>query len=165
MRKLAEQLDENGVMEENYGPWRALVVLAAKLYQENVTWHEYQWRICVSYQKKNQITCTFTLPTPCCDDAVQEIDTEEKYFISVEICSGYWQVFVEEEAQEWLELFTPCRKSASEIDAYGVLKWNYNIFSNDYEATSGMGRITKGEWAENVAPKTIVDDVLLYGIT
>ena len=33
MRKLVESLDENDVLEEDDGPWGALVVLAAKPHQ------------------------------------------------------------------------------------------------------------------------------------
>ena len=39
MRKLVERLDENGVVEEDDGPWGALVVISAKLHQGNVPWH------------------------------------------------------------------------------------------------------------------------------
>ena len=33
VRKMAERMDENGVVEEDYGPWGALVVLATKPHQ------------------------------------------------------------------------------------------------------------------------------------
>ena len=79
-----ERIDENIVVEEDIGPWGVLVVLAEKPHQENVPCHEYQSKLCVSYRKLNQVTRTFTSPLPCCDDAVQDIDTEEKYLISVE---------------------------------------------------------------------------------
>ena len=87
-----ERLDENCVMEEYDGPWEALVVLSEKPHQENVSWHKYQWRLCVSYQKMNQVTHPFTFSLSWCDDAVQDIDTEGKYFIAVDMDSGYWQV-------------------------------------------------------------------------
>ena len=50
---MVERLDENGVVEEDDGSWVALVFLAAKPRQANVPWNEYQWRLCVSYQKLN----------------------------------------------------------------------------------------------------------------
>ena len=53
MRNLVETLDENVVTEGYNEPWGPLVVLAAKPHQENVPWHKYQWRICVSYQNMN----------------------------------------------------------------------------------------------------------------
>ena len=92
MRNLLERMDEDGVAEEEYIPWGELVVLAAKPHQENMACHEYQWRLCVSYQKLNQFTRPFAFPITRCDDAVQDIDTEENYFIAVDMNSGYWQV-------------------------------------------------------------------------
>ena len=41
------------MVEEENRPWRALMVLAAKPHKEDVPWHEYQLRLCVSYQKLN----------------------------------------------------------------------------------------------------------------
>ena len=35
MQKLAENMDENGVVEEDEGPWGKLVVLVSKLDQDN----------------------------------------------------------------------------------------------------------------------------------
>ena len=80
------------MVEEDDGPWGALVVLAEKPYQENVPWHEYQWRLCASYQKLNQVTSPLTLPIPCYDEVVQGTNTEENYFIAVDMGSGYWKV-------------------------------------------------------------------------
>ena len=54
----------------------------------------------MSYQKLNQVTQTFAFPMPLCNDTVQDMDTEEKYFIAVEMDSGYWQLVVGEEARE-----------------------------------------------------------------
>ena len=44
---------------------------------------------------------------PLCDDVVHDIETEAKYFISVDMYSVYWQVVSEEEARERLAFFTP----------------------------------------------------------
>ena len=62
--------------------------------------------MCVSYQKLNQATRPFTSPIPCFDEAVQYINTEAKYFISMYMDCGYWQVVSAEEAREILPLFT-----------------------------------------------------------
>ena len=51
--------------------------------------------MCVSYQKLNQVTWPSTLPIPHFDDAVQDIDIEAKYFISVDMDSGYWKLVAE----------------------------------------------------------------------
>ena len=99
-------MDENGVVEEDTRPWVTLVVLAEKPHQENVTWNEYQWRLCVSYKKLNQVTSSFAFPITRYNDSVQDIVTEAKYFIAMEIYSCHWRVVEEEEVCERLELFT-----------------------------------------------------------
>ena len=48
--KLADQLQRNGLIEDDDGPWGAIIVLAAKPHQEEVPWDKYKWRLCVSYQ-------------------------------------------------------------------------------------------------------------------
>jgi hypothetical protein len=49
MNKLGHQLQQNGLIKDDDGPWGALIVLAAKHGQENTPWHDYIWRLCVSY--------------------------------------------------------------------------------------------------------------------
>ena len=75
----------------------------------------------MSYQKLNEVTKSLNLPIPHCDDAVQDIDTEAKYFISVDMDSGYWKVVVEEEARERLALFTPDGKRWWKVMPMGAL--------------------------------------------
>ena len=53
--------------------------------------------VCV-LPKLNQVTCPFAFPIHRCDDAVQGIDIEAKYFIYVYMDSGYWKIVSEEEA-------------------------------------------------------------------
>ena len=61
----------------------------------------------MSYRKLNQFTIQFNFPTLLCDDAVQELYTEAKYLISVDMYSGYWKVVAEEEVRKRLAFFTP----------------------------------------------------------
>ena len=99
-------------MEEYDGPWGTLLVLAEKLHQENAPWQKYQWSLCVSYQKLNQVTRIFTFPIPRCDDAVQDIYTEENHFSAVYTDSGYWQVLAKDEARKKTGIFRSGRKAA-----------------------------------------------------
>ena len=47
------------------------------------------------------------------------METEEKYFIALDMYSGYWKVMSEEEAPERLAFFYLVQKVAVESDAYG----------------------------------------------
>ena len=42
MRNHVRSLYKNGALEEDDGPWVALVVIDAKPHQEKIPWHEYQ---------------------------------------------------------------------------------------------------------------------------
>ena len=53
MLKLLEAFENNRLIEPDDGPYGALIVLAAKPNQEEVPWHEYVWRLCVSYRRLN----------------------------------------------------------------------------------------------------------------
>ena len=56
-----------------------------------------------------------------CDEAIQDIDTEAKYFIDVYMYSGYWKVVAEEEARERLALFAPDGKRKCKVMPMGDL--------------------------------------------
>ena len=56
INKLVDKLKHNGMVEDNGGPWGSLIVFAAKPHQDDVPWKEFQWRLCVSYRKLNQVT-------------------------------------------------------------------------------------------------------------
>jgi hypothetical protein len=51
MQKLIDQLQKNGLIQDDDGPWGALIVLAAKHGQDDTPWHDNIWRLCVSYRK------------------------------------------------------------------------------------------------------------------
>ena len=53
INKLVNQLEEKGLIENDEGPWGAIIVLAAKPHQEEIPWNEYKWRLCVSYHCPN----------------------------------------------------------------------------------------------------------------
>eukprot|EP00978_Attheya_sp_CCMP212_P044026 scaffold297738_cov35-Attheya_sp.AAC.1 len=71
------------MVENDDGPWGAMIVMAAKPGQDDVPWFDFVWRLCVSYRKLNQITRR-------CDDTVLNIGNE-RYRISIDMDSGYWQ--------------------------------------------------------------------------
>ena len=83
------------MVEEYDEPWGAQVVIAAKTHKVNVTWHEYHWRMCVSYRKLNQITHSFDFRITIYDYKVQDINKETKYSLlwtwTVDIENYWWK--------------------------------------------------------------------------
>ena len=76
IEKLTDQLQRNGLIEDDDGLWGAIIMLAAKPHQEDVPWHKYKWRLCISYQWLNQVTHPFEFLIPWCNDAVEDINLD-----------------------------------------------------------------------------------------
>ena len=138
MRTLVEILNGNGVVEEYDRPWGALLIQSAKPNLKNVPWKEYHWRLCVSYQKLNHTTWPFDFTIPRWDDLVQDIYTEENYFIAVDMDSGYWIVVGKEEAHERLALLNLDEKRWQKVIPMVALnaaptgyKWNGTQYLNN----------------------------------
>lgn len=56
-------------------------------------------RFCVDYRKLNQITKKDVYPLPCIDETLEKFHGM-KYFTSLDLASGYWQVEIEEKDKE-----------------------------------------------------------------
>ena len=122
MGDLVEKLLDNGLVEPDDGPWGALIVLAPKAqHRDHTPWHEYDWRLCVSYRKLNQVTRPFTFPIPRCDDAVMDLPADAKFRILTDMFSGYWQIVVEKGSRPKLAFFTPDGKVRWTVMPMGAL--------------------------------------------
>ena len=162
---LLQRLEDNGLIEDDFGPWGAQIVLAAKANQEGVSYKDYQWRLCVSYRRLNTITRPYAYPIPRCDDAVTDIGPEARYFIKLDLDSGYWQVTVEKQSRDRLAFFTPTGKKHFNAMPMGVL--------NAQPVFVAMMNTIQAEWIQktleagipNCGSKVIVDDILLHAYT
>ena len=116
MRWLVVKLEDTYIIEDDDGPWGAFVVVDVKPDQDGVPWEDFKWWLYVSYRWLNQVTRHFEFPMPWCDDAVEDIDTEAKYCITINLDSGYWQVVTEKEARVKLTFFTPDGKKIWKVE-------------------------------------------------
>ena len=89
--KLIKQLEHNGFLVDDEGPWGSMIVLAGKPHQEHVHWSEYIWRLCVSYRQLNAVTRPFVFPIVRCDDAARAMGSAT-YSLALDLDSGYWQI-------------------------------------------------------------------------
>ena len=165
MRKLCDALDDNGLIEDDDGPYGAQIVLAAKPGQDGVPADKFKWRLCVSYRRLNQVTRPFAFPMPRCDDAVEDIDTEAKFFIAIDLDSGYWQILAEKEARTRLAFFTPDGKKRWKVMPMGALNSAATFVAMMQKLQQQWDALAKERGINNVGSKVIVDDVLLYGRT
>ncbi|CAG2194672.1 Transposon Ty3-G Gag-Pol polyprotein,Transposon Ty3-I Gag-Pol polyprotein,Leucine-rich repeat-containing protein 43 [Mytilus edulis] len=74
---------ERGVIEPADGPWSSGIVLVKK--KDGTT------RFCVDYRKVNDLTVKDAYPLPRIDDSLEQL-SGNKWFSTLDLCSGYWQV-------------------------------------------------------------------------
>ena len=179
--ELVNSLEKNGLVEDDDGPWGALVVLAAKANQENTAWYEYIWRLCVSYRRLNQITRPFAFPIRRCDDAVSDIGPQARWYISVDQDSGFWQMLLEKLSRPKLAFFTPNGKKRWTVMPMGALNsssifvamaadlqktWNALATSRNIDTskarTALKGQNTPINIHDTYGSEVIVDDMLFY---
>ena len=82
---------EQGIVEESSSPWASPIVLVAK--------PDGSTRFCVDYRRLNAITKVDEYPLPRVDECL-DVLSGQKYFSTLDLATGYWQVKMGEESQE-----------------------------------------------------------------
>ena len=93
MEKVAEMIsamEKQGVVQPSTSPWASPVVLVPK--------KDRSLRFCVDYQRLNSVTRKDVYPLPRVDDIFDTLG-EVKYFSTLDLASGYWQVELDEDAR------------------------------------------------------------------
>lgn len=89
-KEVRSMLDKN-VIEHSQSPWAAPVVLVTK--------SDGSIRFCNDYRKLNSVTKKDAFPLPRIDEALQTL-AHAKYFSTLDLASGYWQVKMVDEDKE-----------------------------------------------------------------
>jgi len=89
-RQVRELLDHN-IIEPAHSAWSSPVVLVRK--------KDGSWRFCVDYRKLNSVTIQDAYPLPRIDESLNAL-AGGKYFSTLDLLSGYWQVPLSPDAQE-----------------------------------------------------------------
>ena len=82
-KKIEEIMLQQGTIEPSTSPWTSPVVLVKK--------KDGTWRFCVDYRKLNEVTKKDSYPVPRIDETVERL-ARCKWFSSLDLRSGYWQV-------------------------------------------------------------------------
>ena len=96
--KLRDQVEQqkaemlrDGVIEESTSPWCSPIVMVRK--------KDGSYRFCVDLRAVNSVTQGMSHPLPRVDDALDTL-SGAKYFSSLDMASGYWQVEIAPEDRE-----------------------------------------------------------------
>eukprot|EP00731_Ephydatia_muelleri_P008358 Em0004g696a len=98
VRRLLREMLDNGVIEPSDSSWSSLVVLAKK--------KDGSLRFCVDYRKVNAVTRKDAYPLPRVDDTLDTLGGS-KFFTTLDLASGYWQVEVATEDRPKTAFVTP----------------------------------------------------------
>ena len=90
IRKAIIEMKEAGVIEPSRSPWSSRVVLVKK--------KDGTPRFCVDYRDLNRVTVKDSYPIPYQTDLMDSI-SNAKYFSSLDLASGYWQIKLDEDAK------------------------------------------------------------------
>ena len=91
-------MQENGVIRPSNSSWASPAVLVRK---KNGT-----HRFCVDYRALNSVTKADTFPLPRIDDLLDQLG-ESKYFSTLDLAAGYWQIKVHPDSQAKTAFVTP----------------------------------------------------------
>ena len=80
-----------GVIKPSSSPWASPIVLVRK--------KDGTLRFCVDYRKLNSVTKDDIFPLPRIDDLLDQLG-QAKYFTTLDLASGYWQIPVHYQSQE-----------------------------------------------------------------
>lgn len=91
IERQVQELQAQGLVQEGHGAWSSPVVLVQK--------KDGSWRFCVDYRRLNEVTVQDAYPLPRIDESLDALGGS-KWFSTLDLTSGYWQVELEAQAKE-----------------------------------------------------------------
>ena len=91
VEEMVKEMLDHGIIEHSTSPWASPIVLVSK--------HDGSTRFCVDYRCLNAITKLDESPLPRIDDSL-DLLSGMKYFSTLDLATGYWQVGMSQDSKE-----------------------------------------------------------------
>jgi hypothetical protein len=147
IREEIEKMLKDGVIRESRSPWASPVVIVTKKSGNP--------RFCIDYRKINDKTKNDAHPLPRIDELLEKF-RKGKWFTSLDLASGYWQVKMDEKDKE-KTAFT-CHQGLYE---FNVMPFGLRNAPPTFQRL--MNKILKEYLYEFVV--VYIDDILIYSKT
>lgn len=98
LKAILSDLLERGIIKRSRSPWASPVVLVRK--------KDGSLRLCVDYRELNKHTRQDAYPLPTVDAMLQSLQGK-RVFTSLDLCSGYWQIPLSQDARSKSAFTTP----------------------------------------------------------
>lgn len=98
LQTLLKNMLDSGVVRESSSPWATPIVLVWK--------KDGSWRFCVDYWKLNSFTHKNAYPLPCIEESLTSLKAA-KWYTTLDLASGYWQVEMDPVDREKTAFTTP----------------------------------------------------------
>ncbi|OIR56668.1 MAG: uncharacterized protein A8A55_2583 [Amphiamblys sp. WSBS2006] len=144
-----EQLLEKNLIEKvQFSNWSSPVVIIEKQITKKM-------RLCVDYRRVNEQTTDEVYPIPTVNDLLNEV-REAKYFSTIDIIKGYWQVPMSQAHKE----------KTTFVTKFGTYKWNVMPFGLK-NAPMTFQRLMDGVLspARHRFALVYIDDIIVYSKT
>ncbi len=143
-KKQVNDMLAQGIITESQSPWASPVVLVRK--KDNTL------RYCIDYRLLNEVTVKDSFPIPRIDDSLDRL-AGSKWFSTLDLQSGYWQVQMAKEDQEKTAFIT-----SHGLFEFRVMPFGLANAPATFERL--MERILKGlQWKTCLI---YLDDVIVY---
>ena len=145
VNKMIDDMLTHKIISKSNSPWASPVVIIKKKDGSN--------RFCVDYRKLNAITVKDNYPIPLIEETLDTLKGA-KYFTSLDLASGYWQIALHETAKQKTAFITHKGLYQFEVLPFGL--------SNAVSAFQRTMEVIL-EGVENV--KVYLDDILIFSDT
>lgn len=148
INKETDQMLLDGIIKPSKSPWSSPVVLVKKKNKE--------YRFCVDFRKVNKVTVKDAYPLPQINSTLDKL-RDSKYFSTIDLISGYWQVPLSRDSYEITAFTVPGR---------GLFHFRVMPFGL-HSASATFQRLLDQVVGVDLEPKAFVylDDITVLGST